>query len=82
MDVTSTKVTGGGRVSLPAELRKQFNIEIGKTVNISSSPEGILISTPEIALRRLQAKFQSLVPEGVTVVDELIAERRKEGADE
>jgi len=79
-NMISKKVTGGGRVVLPAELRKQFNIHVGETVHISSSPNGILITTPEIALRKLQKKFRSLVPKGVSVVDEFIAERRQEAA--
>ncbi|MEQ1605326.1 MAG: AbrB/MazE/SpoVT family DNA-binding domain-containing protein [Pyrinomonadaceae bacterium] len=82
MSTVSTKVTDGGRIVLPAEFRKQFDIEVGKTVNISSSPEGILITTPDMALRRLQKKFQGLVPDGISVVDEFIAERRKEAANE
>ena len=82
MGVVYTKVTDGGRVVLPAEFRKEFDIEVGKTVNISSTAKGILITTPDMALRRLQKKFQKLVPKGVSIVDELIAERRKEAANE
>jgi len=81
-DVISKKVTEGGRVVLPAELRKEFNIKVGETVHLESSPAGIVISTPEMALRRLQKKWQSVVPKDVSVVDEFIADRRRKAANE
>lgn len=82
MSVLKAKVTQGGRIVIPAEMRKRYRMPIGGTVHLVDGEDGVLISTPELALRRLQKKFMGSVPEGVSVVDELIAERRKEAANE
>ena len=82
MQVVKTKVTQGGRIVIPAEMRKQLGIEIGETVNISIEDGALQILTRRQALRRTQQLFRKYVPEGVSLVDELIADRRKEVANE
>jgi len=78
-----TKVTDGGRVVIPAEIRKRTGIEIGETVNIEvDEDESVRISSRKRALRRAQEEFRKRVPTGRSLVDELIAERRREAANE
>jgi AbrB family looped-hinge helix DNA binding protein len=82
MTVTTSRVTEGGRIVIPAELRRRFGIEIGETVTLTAEADGLVITTPAMALRRLQKRFRSVVPEGVSLTDELIAERREEARNE
>ena len=76
--IIKTKVTQGGRIVIPAEMRKQLGIEIGEDVNLSLEDNSLKIMTQKESIRKAQELFRKFVPEGVSIVDELIAERRKE----
>jgi AbrB family looped-hinge helix DNA binding protein len=73
-----TKVTQGGRIVIPAEMRKQLGIEIGEDVNLSMEDDSLRILTQKQSIRKAQELFRKFVPEGISIVDELIADRRKE----
>ena len=80
--IIKTKVTQGGRIVIPAEMRKQLGIEIGEDVNLSLEEDSMRISTGKLALKRIRQIAQTVVNNGDSVVDELIAERRKEAENE
>ena len=80
MLVRKVKVGSGGRIVIPAETRHELGIEVGDAVYFELTTEGLLITTQKHALRRAQHRFRSSVPDGVSLVDELIAERREEAA--
>ncbi len=80
--MVKTRVTQGGRIVIPAEMRKQLGIEIGEKVNLSVENNSIRILTQKEAIRKAQELVRKCVPEGVSLVDELIADRRKEAANE
>lgn len=82
MQMVKTRVTQGGRIVIPAEMRKQLGIEIGEKVNLSVENNSIRILTQKEAIRKAQELVRKCVPEGVSLVDELIADRRKEAANE
>lgn len=84
LDVVSvkTKVTEGGRIVIPAKLRQALGIEIGENVTLSVKDNALQITTQKEALRRIQALVRQHVPEGVSLVDELIKDRREEAANE
>jgi len=77
-----TKITEGGRIIIPAKLRQVLGIEIGENVTLSVKDNSLQITTQKEALRRIQALVRKHVPEGVSLVDELIRERREEAANE
>ena len=77
-----TKVTQGGRIVIPAEMRKQLGIEIGEDVNLFLEDNTLKIITQRESIRKAQKLFRQFVPEGVSIVDELIADRRKEAENE
>jgi len=81
-NIVTTKVTQGGRIVIPAEMRKQLGIEIGENVNLEYDEGFLKITTRKAVLRRLQENLRKHIPEGVSLVDELIAERRKEAENE
>ena len=80
--IVKTKVTQGGRIVIPAEMRKQLGIEIGEDVNLSLEEDSMRISTGKLALKRIRQIAQTVVNNSDSVVDELIAERRKEAENE
>jgi len=83
MDILTTKMTEGGRIVIPAEIRKKLGFEIGETFSLEiDEDDSLRISSRSQALRRAQQLFRKYVPEGVSVVDEFIAERRREADNE
>lgn len=82
MEIIKARVTEGGRVVIPAQMRKALGIEVGQDVNFSLEENSVKISTPRQALEHLRELVRGSVPEGVSIVDELIADRRREAADE
>lgn len=81
-NLVSTKVTEGGRIVIPSDLRKQLGIEIGESVNLTIENGALTVMTRKQALRRAQAMVRKYVPEGFPLADELIADRREEAANE
>ncbi len=78
----SVVVKGAGRVLLPAEVRAALGVVEGDTLQGMVKDGQLTLQTPATALRRMQQKVRQLVPPGVSLVDELIAERRAENARE
>lgn len=78
------KMSEGGRVVIPAEIRQSLGLKEGETVLFELLDGEARITTRQAQLRRAQALFQSWFPreEGRSLVDELIAERRMEAARE
>jgi AbrB family looped-hinge helix DNA binding protein len=77
-----TKIGEGGRIVIPAKIRQAIGAEIGENVTLSVKNNSLQITTSKEALRRLQALVRKHVPEGVSLVDELIRDRREEAANE
>ena len=81
-EVVTTKVTEGGRIVIPARMRKALGMEIGRNVTLTLGEEGIRISTRESALRRIRELMKDKIDSKRSIVDELIRERREETANE
>jgi bifunctional DNA-binding transcriptional regulator/antitoxin component of YhaV-PrlF toxin-antitoxin module len=76
------KVAEGGRIVIPTKLRQALGIEIGENVTLSVKNNILQITTQKEALRRIRALVRKHVPEGVSLVDELIKDRREEAAND
>lgn len=78
----SMKMSDGGRVVIPAEIRRQLALKDGDTI-LWEVKDGIAtLTTRQAQCRQAQALVQRFVPESVSLADELIAERRAESATE
>lgn len=77
-----TKVVSGGRLQVPAELRRQLGLADGDEVKMSVVDGELRVRSTRIDWDRIHALARKYVPEGVSVVDELIADRRAEAARE
>ena len=66
-----------GRIVIPAHIRQALGIHPGQTLVARVEDGRLVLETREQILARLQAMFAH-VPREVSLVDELIAERREE----
>ena len=76
------KIYGGGKMALPADVRRALGIKDGDRVNLNIADGRLNIRTMEQVVRDMQTRVGRLVPEGISLVDELIADRRAEAARE
>jgi len=78
MPIFKTKITEDGRVVIPPEYLQQLKLQPGDKVIMQLKESEIIIFTPAQAIKRAQALVCSYVPDGRSLADELIAERREE----
>jgi AbrB family looped-hinge helix DNA binding protein len=74
------KIDSAGRIVIPAEMRAAMIVKPGDTVTAKVVDGEFRIVSPGVALKRVQAfarEFNAKHP-GVSLVDELIADRREE----
>ncbi len=68
-----------GRIVLPADLRKRLGLKPGSKFAIDTEEDGSIRLRPYAAIAQATVgMYAHLAPEGVSMVDELIAERRRE----
>ena len=78
MSVVHTKLTDNGCVLIPVEFCKALGLAPGDDVVLSLEDEEIRVCSLDRAIRRAQEIVRRVVPEGVSLADALIAERRAE----
>ena len=67
-----------GRIVVPAVLRRELGMEEGADVVVRADRGRLVVEPRAVALSRLRAPVRRAVPEDVSLVDELLAERRDE----
>jgi len=72
------KMSEGGRVVIPAEIRQSLGLKEGDAVLFDVRDGEVVLTTRMARLKRAQALIRQYVPAGVSLADELIAERRAE----
>jgi AbrB family looped-hinge helix DNA binding protein len=78
MDVeTRTRVNENGRVVIPASYRKALGIKAGDEVILRMEDDELRITTMKRRLERARRRIRQYVKPGVSLADELIAERRE-----
>lgn len=82
MESRSTKIVDGGKIVIPASFRRELGLQIGDTVVMEVVEGELRVRSRDAAITEIQRLVRSFVPEGVSVVDELIADRRAEAAKE
>ncbi len=70
-----------GRVLVPVELRRALGAAAGEPLVARVIERQLVIERRADALRRVQGRFAT-VPEGVSLADELIEDRRREADSE
>jgi AbrB family looped-hinge helix DNA binding protein len=77
-----TTVSRGGAIQIPKVILEAVGINEGDQVKLSREGDVITVTSRATALRDLQDHVRRYVPEGVSLVDQLLAERRAEAASE
>lgn len=67
-----------GRVVIPAAFREALGLSEGDALIASINDGELTLLTRRAAVRKAQAIVRQFVPEGVSLVDELIEDRRRE----
>jgi AbrB family looped-hinge helix DNA binding protein len=70
------KVNENGRVVIPASFRKALGITAGDEVILRMEDDELRITTMKRRIERAQRHARKYIKPGVSLVDELIAERR------
>lgn len=81
-EVHRAKLNDEGRLVIPAELRKALGLLPGQEVLLRKTDTGLELTTFEMAVKQFQDRVAKLVPPGVSLVKELIEERRAEAVRE
>jgi AbrB family looped-hinge helix DNA binding protein len=72
---TRTRVNENGRVVIPSSFRKALGIEVGDEVVLRIEDDELRITTQQRRIQRAQRRARQKL-KGVSLVDELLAERR------
>lgn len=75
---TRTRIRKGGRLIVPMKLRKALNLKAGDQVLMRLEKDSIRLIPMQQAVGLAQQAVKQYVPKGVSLVDELIKERREE----
>lgn len=82
MTILRGKVIAGGRIALPADIRRSLGLQNGDTVLFEVNGDEVRIRPARSALRRVQERLRAFAPKEGLVSEELIAERRAEAVRE
>ena len=74
---TRTRVNENGRLVIPASYRKALGIRAGDEVILRMEDDELRITTMKRRIERAQRRIRQYVKPGVSLVDELIADRRE-----
>jgi AbrB family looped-hinge helix DNA binding protein len=76
--VESVRVLEGGRIVIPAAMRRALGVKPGDTVLLEMDDGELRVITRLQGIRRAQARLAPYVQGKPSMADELIAERRAE----
>jgi len=77
-----TKLSDGGRVVIPAEIRKALGLDIGDEIVMRVEDGEVRLTGLRQSIARAQQLVRGYVKEGVSLSEELIADRRREAEGE
>jgi AbrB family looped-hinge helix DNA binding protein len=75
--VVTITVGPDGRILVPVELRRQLGLQPGMSLVARIEDDHLVLERREVVLGRLQAQFER-IPRDVSLVDELLTDRRRE----
>jgi antitoxin PrlF len=83
MNVQRGKLVSGGRLQVPADIRRALGLSDGDPVTLRIVDGALQVRPLRDAIARVQARMREhLPPGGPSRVDEFIADRRAEAAKE
>jgi len=83
MSMVRAKIDRAGRILIPAKLRTEINLRPGDPVVLETKGDELHVRPYRQAIREAQAIIRKYIPDrDCSLVDELIAERRREAEHE
>lgn len=82
MNAERGRLVSGGRLQIPARLRRELQLKDGDAVIMETVDGELRVRAYRDVLADVRARLRKYVPEGVSLADELIADRRAEAARE
>lgn len=82
MQPQRVKLIDGGKLVIPAAMRRELGMSTGDTVVVHVADGELRVRTLNKALERARSIVRRHVPEGRSLVNELIATRRAEAEGE
>ena len=76
--MNTCKVDNQGRISTPAKWRVEQGIKPGSELVVLEEDGRLIIQTREQAVREAQAIIRQYIPKDVSLVDDLIKDRKRE----
>jgi bifunctional DNA-binding transcriptional regulator/antitoxin component of YhaV-PrlF toxin-antitoxin module len=71
-----TKLTEDGSIVIPVDMQQALGLQIGDEVILRLEEGEVRVFTPRHAIKRAQELVRRYIPQGRSLADELIAERR------
>lgn len=79
MEVLRVQRGTDGVIQLPQELLDEMNLEDGQSIEVEPNNHSLRFSLSVAErVKRAQSVVRKFVPDGISLVDELIEERRRE----
>ena len=78
MEAQRVRIIEGGKLVIPAAMRRELGINAGDTVMVDIDHGELRVRSINKALENARAILRRYVPEGVSLSEELIADRRAE----
>lgn len=72
------RILSGGRVQIPADVRKELGLTDGASVRFEVVDGELRVRSREAVISAIQAEVRQYVPAGVNLSDEIILDRRAE----
>jgi AbrB family looped-hinge helix DNA binding protein len=75
---TTLRVTDGGRIVIPAEVRERLGMEVGADLVLTVEDDHATLMNARSARRKARERVRKYVPADVSLSKELMAERKAE----
>lgn len=76
------RIVSGGRLQIPADVRKELGLADGDNVRLEVVDGELRVRSYPAVIKTIQAEVRRYVPQGISLSDELIEDRRAEAARE
>jgi len=77
-----TRVDRHGRIVIPAEIRQELGLKPGVAVTFSVQDGGLKVMTVREAIKQVQERVHDRLGDTTGLLDEFLAERRREAENE
>lgn len=82
MQAQRVRIVEGGKLVIPATMRRELGISAGDTVMVDIADGELRVRSLSKALERARLILRRHIPEDVNLSDELVADRRAEAEHE